>query len=144
MTYPQNIEQKFTELLNALEKHLVPDHYPRNHLKETLPLSVYSPRFGKRETDEGLYVMKVDENFQLWYTERGESGMILESADMDDVLYHLFEGITQSLATSFEARNRNPKTEDTRRDWFPIQENLMGQLSDKWREKLHQKLSKLI
>ncbi|MES2526554.1 MAG: Imm63 family immunity protein [Bdellovibrionota bacterium] len=137
MDHPKNIEQKFNDLLNELEQHIVADHLNGK-------LADYKPLFGKRELNEGQYVIKENGVYQLWYTERGESGKIIESANMDDVLYLLFEGITQSLVTTFESRNRNPKSIDTRRDWFPLQEELMGHLSTEWREKLHRKLSKLL
>jgi hypothetical protein len=57
------------------------------------------------------------------------------SVDPDDILYEVFEDVTQSMACDHEVRHRRAG-EDSRRQWYPLQIGLMRVLSDKWASRL--------
>lgn len=80
--------------------------------------------------------IELDQNGQLYYVivERGEELKRDFAVDMDDLLYRIFEGATFEMATLFEANHRIER-EDFRRQMFAKQEELLGILSDKWRER---------
>lgn len=132
------IEIKFDELFARLRPHILPDHLPRNYLGEPLAPDWYRPYFSG-QPDEGLFVR----GNELYYTERGQERLLIRGTD-DELLYVIFEGMTSEMAGSFEVRNRNPHTEDTRRDWFPIQQQLMGYINKDWESRLKEKHSKLL
>ncbi len=138
-----SFEKRYQELLSELESHLGPDHFPRNYLGERLPLDCEVPSY-QSEPVEGEYIVEHNGALQLWYTERGTKRLLFETHDSDEFFYRVFKGITQSLATSFEARNRNPETSDTRVDWFLIQEKLLGKLSLEWQKRLEAEHEKII
>lgn len=73
--------------------------------------------------------------FQFVVTERGTEYERVDNLSADDVLYLLFDGITQRMATTYELQNRIPET-DGRSVWFPYQERLMANLNPAWGEKL--------
>jgi hypothetical protein len=69
--------------------------------------------------------------FEFVVTERGSEIQRISGLHTDDVLYLLFEGITLSMATSYELRRRKPSG-DSRAVWFPYQEELMARLKPAW------------
>jgi hypothetical protein len=89
--------------------------------------------------------VEVDEkNGQLFYvvTERGQELKRDFAVDTDDLLYRIFADVTFEMALRFELDNRI-KSKDSRRKMFVKQEELLGILSDKWREreqKEHQRI----
>ena len=76
-----------------------------------------------------------DGKFQFVVTERGTEFERIGNLSADDVLYLLFDGITQRMATTYELKNRMPET-DGRSVWFPYQERLMANLNPEWGERL--------
>lgn len=132
------LEEKYDSLLDKLAPLVTVDHLPRNFKGVALPLTWYKPYFTGKP-DEGLFV----QGDGLYYTERGEARLLVKGSD-EELLYVIFEGLTAELAGRYEVVHRNPKTEDTRRDWFPIQETLMGVLSEEWRLKLKRKHDQLL
>jgi hypothetical protein len=71
-------------------------------------------------------------------TERGSELERIKNLSADDVLYLLFEGATQHMATRYELRNRLPGI-DGRSVWFPYQERLMEGMNPSWGERLKEK-----
>lgn len=65
--------------------------------------------------------------FEYVVTERGSEIERISGLGSDQVLYLLLKGVTFSIATSYELRNRR-STGDGRAVWFPYQENLMASL----------------
>jgi hypothetical protein len=81
--------------------------------------------------------IEVDEsNGQLFYVivERGQELKRDFAVDVDDLLYRVFSDVTFDMALQFELDNRI-ENEDSRRQMFAKQEELLGILSDKWQER---------
>lgn len=66
--------------------------------------------------------------------ERGQELSRKTTNKLDDLLYWIFSGITFSMATDYELKNRI-EDKDSRRIMFDKQEELLGILSDTWRQK---------
>lgn len=81
--------------------------------------------------------------FQFVVTERGSEYERVGDLSADDVLYLLFDGITQHMATTYELKNRIPET-DARSVWFPYQERLMENLNPSWGERLREKHRRIL
>jgi hypothetical protein len=73
--------------------------------------------------------------FEFVVTERGAELQRLSGLSGGEILYLLFQGITQHMATSYELRNRKPLG-DGRAVWFPYQEELMAKLDPSWGTRL--------
>lgn len=73
--------------------------------------------------------------YSLFYEERGLRRQLAESKNKDDVLETVFVSVTQSLASHYEARHRRPG-EDSRRQWFDLQIDLMNRLRPEWAQRL--------
>lgn len=85
--------------------------------------------------DGSPHIEVANGKFQFVVTERGSEFERVENLSADNVLYLLFNGITQHMATMYELQNRMPET-DGRSVWFPYQECLMENLSPSWGERL--------
>ena len=74
--------------------------------------------------------------------ERGEELSRDIASDMDDLLFMIFSSVTFSMACDFELKHRR-KQEDTRRQLFSKQEELLGVLNEEWKireQKEHQQI----
>lgn len=85
--------------------------------------------------DGSPHIEVADGKFQFVVTERGMEFERVGNLSADDILYLLFAGITQRMATTYELQNRIPDT-DGRSVWFPYQERLMANLNPAWGERL--------
>jgi len=110
---------KFAEKINAPERHF--------------------PTYGY-SNDGAQPHIEVDKNGQLYYVivERGEELRRDVALDTDDLLYRIFADITFSMAVEYEVNHR-VKEEDFRRQLFAKQEELLGKLNDKWRQRQQEK-----
>ena len=89
------------------------------------------PTFGSSE-DAGRSHVDVDSRgFHYVVVERGEELTRITITNLDDLLYHVFESVTFSLATEFELAHRVEK-QDCRRMLFRRQIELLSVLSPKW------------
>jgi hypothetical protein len=89
--------------------------------------------FGTPQGDGTPYV-EVSDAYYFIVEERGIELDRRKTDDTDELLYWIFEGVTFSMSSDFELRNRRPG-EDSRRQLFAKQEALLGQLSTQWRER---------
>lgn len=87
--------------------------------------------------DGSPHIEVANGKFQFVVTERGSELKRIDHLSEDDVLYLLFNGITQHMATTYELQNRIPGT-DGRSVWFPYQERLMENLNPSWGERLRE------
>ena len=85
--------------------------------------------------DGSPHVEVANGKFQLVFTERGSEFDRTDDLSADDVLYLLFNGVTQRIATTYELQNRIPGV-DGRSVWFPYQERLMESLNPSWGARL--------
>ena len=103
-----------------------------------LNVESYYKAFHTTPQQEGSpHIELADGKFQFVVTERGLELERIVSLSADDVLYLLFNGITQHMATTYELQNRIPET-DGRSVWFPYQEQLMENLNPSWGGKLRE------
>ena len=126
--------QTHDRLLSVLSLKITEDHLPRNYLGKPIALETGFP-FLMSMPDEGKWVELSDDAFNLFYTERGEKNCLLKNVNAEELLYRIFKDTTATLASAFECRHRIPY-QDSRRQWFKHQEELMGELCTVWRERL--------
>jgi hypothetical protein len=96
---------------------------------EILPTYGYSKDFAYPhiETDNVGFLHYV-------IVERGQELDRRTTDKLDDLLYWIFSNVTFTLACDFELKNR-VEDKDCRRIMFDKQEELLGQLSETWRQK---------
>jgi hypothetical protein len=91
------------------------------------------PTYG-RTRDAAHPHIEVDERgYHYVVVERGEELNRTTTGDIDKLLYHVFEGVTFSLACEYAVRNRTG-LRDFRRQLFRRQTELLSKLSPKWAE----------
>jgi hypothetical protein len=80
--------------------------------------------------------IEIDNFGRLHYViiERGEELERKTTEKLDDLLYWIYTSVTFSMASDFELKNRI-EDKDCRRLMFEKQEELLGQLNEKWRLK---------
>lgn len=77
---------------------------------------------------EGITVILDEEGFHYVIMERGQLLKQIDCNNTDDILYLIFEDITYSLASVYEAEHRKDK-EDFRRQFFKKQIALMNKVN---------------
>ncbi|SHI60926.1 Immunity protein 63 [Rubritalea squalenifaciens DSM 18772] len=77
------------------------------------------------------HIELVGDEFHFVVTERGSEFERRRTRDADEILYWLFEGFTQGMATDYELKHRN-ESRDGREIWFPYQERLLANLNPEW------------
>ena len=105
-------------------------------LAAPLDVESYYKSFHTSPTNDGSpHIEYIDGKFHFVVTERGTEFERITNLSTGDVLYLLFDGITQHMATTYELQNRKQGI-DGRSVWFPYQENLMSELNPVWGKKL--------
>jgi hypothetical protein len=68
-----------------------------------------------------------------------------QTSNSDELLYWVFESVTDSMAASFELANRSPNSkEDFRRVMFAHQLELLGKLSVEWKKKREKEILEIL
>ena len=80
--------------------------------------------------DESPYI-EISDVYHFVVEERGLELERRKTRDLDELLYWVFDGVTFTVASSFELRNRRPN-EDSRRQLFAKQEELLNLASEAW------------
>ena len=75
--------------------------------------------------------------------ERGKENKLYRSLDINDILYPLFEGITFSLASKYELKNRNEK-EDPRKLLWSKQLELLGKIDPLFKERCQKEIDSIL
>lgn len=75
--------------------------------------------------------------------ERGKENKHYRSLDINDILYPLFEGITFSLASKYELKNRNEK-EDPRKLLWSKQLELLGKIDPLFKERCQKEIDSIL
>jgi hypothetical protein len=89
------------------------------------------PTFGFSE-QSGRPHIEVDESgYQYVVTERGQEFERLTTHDLDELLYHVFQDVTSTLALDYELKHRVERR-DGRRIAFQQQIELLSALSPEW------------
>ena len=81
--------------------------------------------------DGSPHIEQLGDEFHFVVTERGSEFERRRTEDPEDILYWLFEEITQGMATAYELEHRD-ETRDGREIWFPYQERLLANLNPEW------------
>lgn len=84
---------------------------------------------------DGSRHVEVSDAYYLVATERGHELDRWRTNDVDELLYWLMEGLTSSMARDYELAHRR-EGEDTRRQWFAKQVELLAELSPQWAARL--------
>jgi hypothetical protein len=90
----------------------------------------------KISDDGALPHIVIDESglYHFIIVERGQEIEHRHTADLDELLYWVFAGITFSMACKHESRHR-VRNQDFRKLLFQHQEQLLDLLSPQWKEK---------
>lgn len=78
-----------------------------------------------------LWIEADDQAFRYMYRERDNTEILIETSSLDAVLERIFSDITQAMAVRFESEHRI-EGQDSRRQWFLLQESLMRKLETEW------------
>jgi len=96
------------------------------------------PTFG-HSIDFGYSHVEVDENGYHYVTvERGKEIQRLTTAELEELLFHIFDDVTSEIARRFETKNRE-SGRDSRRSYFAKQEELLTQLLPIWGARSHER-----
>jgi hypothetical protein len=85
-------------------------------------------------TEDGSSHIEVSDAYCLVVRERGLELSRKRTTDLDDLLYWIMEGLTARLSWDFEVRHRR-EGEDSRRQAFQKQLELLNELSTDWAER---------
>lgn len=79
-------------------------------------------------------LLEVDaRGFHLYFNDSGGKAFSSRTfPSEDELLYALFSDITSTMASGWEAAHRIDGRQDSRRRWFPKQEELMATLESAW------------
>jgi hypothetical protein len=101
------------------------------------------PTYGRTDDSARPHVEFGGGQFHFVVVERGVELERLSSPVADDVLYQVFESVTFSMACAVEGRHRR-HGEDSRRQRFDVQLNLLGRLSADWRRRTRERLDDVL
>ena len=103
-------------------------------IAETAGLTNF-PRPANKQQEDRVWLEKDSaEHFSSRYMERGHTS-VLARGDYETVLFEVFRSLTQTKACDIEVRQRL-SGEDSRRQWFAIQAELMASLKPGWAERI--------
>jgi len=100
------------------------------------------PTFGQSEDGARPHI-EVGSEYHFVVVERGSELRRSSTEDLDELLYWVFSGVTSQMAGRFELRNRR-HGEDTRRQRFRQQIQLLDVLSPAWAEKEKARLDEIL
>lgn len=96
------------------------------------------PSYGSFDYDVDSFFIEIDKKgvMRLIETEKGQVHEVRRTLDLDELLYWIFTNITFSMA--FKLAIEKPiGSMDRRKLIFQFQEELLGKLNPKWKEKIH-------
>ena len=91
------------------------------------------PTYGYSEDGARPHIEVDSRRYHYVVVERGQEISRVTTEDLDELLYHVFEGVTFTLACDYEVKHR-VKNQDFRRLMFGRQIELLSILSPKWAE----------
>lgn len=104
------------------------------------------PTYGESEDFARPHVEEVDDGLMAWVVvERGKELERRSTYDRKELLYWIFEAVTFSMASDYEASHRNDdEDEDPRRLLFSRQLELLHTLEPRWATRKAQELGSLL
>ncbi len=95
------------------------------------------PTYGYSEESARPEIQRDARGYHFVVSERGNETERHTSFDLDEILYHVFDGVTFDMACTY-AKYHRKKQQDFRRSLFARQEKLLTQLSSVWGERKRQ------
>ena len=92
------------------------------------------PTYGRTEDFARPHIEVDSRGYHLVVIERGQELERFTTHELDDLLYHIFQSVTFSLAMDYELAHRI-ETQDCRRIGFQKQVELLAQLSQRWADR---------
>jgi hypothetical protein len=92
---------------------------------------------------DGSYHLEVGDAYYLVVTERGLELERRRTEDVDELLYWAMEGLTSSMSSNYELANRR-EGEDSRRQAFAKQVELLATVSPAWAERQRQEQAEIL
>ena len=89
------------------------------------------PTYGRSEDFARPHIEVDSRGYHFVVVERGEEQERLTSRDLEEILFRVFETVTSSLASAYEAAHR-VDAQDFRRLLFQKQVELLSQISEPW------------
>ncbi len=96
------------------------------------------PTYGRTEDGARPHIEANSRVYSLVVIERGQELSRLETQDLEELLYHIFEKVTHGLAWDYERAHR-VETQDNRRIAYRKQVELLTQISGDWGRRQAQK-----
>jgi hypothetical protein len=103
----------------------------------------YLPTFGHSRDGACPHIEYKNDQYHYVIIERGQELERISSPDPHEILYHVFQGVTFSMAVDYEIHHRQ-FGQDVRRVMFAAQEETMGRISTLWRERLTEEHTKTL
>lgn len=101
------------------------------------------PTYGVSEDFARPHIEFAGGQYHYVVVERGKEIDRKSSTDIDEILFHVFEGVTFSMAVDFERRRRR-RNEDFRRQLFDAQLELLAKLNPDWRRRTRERLDEVL
>ena len=106
-----------------------------NRLAAKVGASGYTlPTYGRTEDGARPHIEADSRGYHYVVVERGQELRRNTTSDLDELLYHVFESVTFSLACDYERAHRIAG-QDFRRQLFALQVELLSSLSPTWAER---------
>lgn len=96
-----------------------------------------------RPWGDGSPYVEVEDAYHFIVEERGVELERRKTADLDELLYWILKGLTSRLSWDYELRNRR-ENEDSRRQAFAKEVELMSSLSPAWGERLRAEQERIL
>jgi hypothetical protein len=101
------------------------------------------PTYGHSEDGARPHIEVDSQGYHYVVVERGEELKRITTTSLDDLLYHIFEAVTFSLAGDYEVTHRIPG-QDFRILLFKHQVELLSALSTQWAERTSARHERLL
>jgi hypothetical protein len=101
------------------------------------------PTYGRSDGDGHPHIEVDDLAYHYVVEQRGREVSRVSTTDLDELLYHVFRGVTFRLAGIYEVNHR-AKNQDFRRILFQRQIDLLSQLSAPWSKRCAQELELIL
>jgi len=101
------------------------------------------PTFGYSEQSGRPHIEVTDSNYYYVNCERGKECKRIETTDLNELIFIIFDDVTLQMAAIKELQNRR-ENEDHRIKVFQIQEELIERILPEFRERLQNEHKKLL
>jgi hypothetical protein len=125
-----HLQERYARLCHLLAPHRPP--YPNQNRIQT-----------HRQDDGSSHIELVDGKYHYVVTERGSEFQRKIAKNEDELLYWLMSDVTTSIALELELNNRI-LGQDSRRQWFAKNKELLSLLSTEWADRKQSEYVKVL